>query len=33
MVGKVTKGEGVTDNSKWVHIKVGGRRMNLFRHR
>ena len=29
-VGKVTKGEMATDNSKWVHMKVGGRRMNLF---
>ena len=30
VVGKVTKGEMVTDNSKWVPMQVGGRRMNLF---
>ena len=30
MVGKVTKGGTVKDDSKWVHMKVGGRRMNLF---
>ena len=30
VVGKVTKGDMVKDNSRGVHMKVGGRRMNLF---
>ena len=30
VVGKVTKGDMVKDNSKWVHMKVGGMRINLF---
>ena len=30
VVGKVTKGEIAGEDSKWVHMKVGGRRMNLF---
>ena len=30
VVGKVTNGEIAGEDSKWVHMKVGGRRMNLF---